>query len=67
MNRAKETLDAIAYRLEDRVADGDITGELRDVYLIAIGRKCPFCEAEPGDREYCVVDGSAHPWVASDT
>lgn len=60
---AQQVLEQIAYRLEDRVADGEVTGELRDVYLFAIGRKCPLCEAVPGDNDYCAGDGTAHPWV----
>lgn len=60
---ARELLDQIAYRLEEKVQDGDATENERAIYLIAIGRKCAWCEAEPGDNEHCVSDGSPHPWV----
>lgn len=63
MNNAQQVLDMIADRLEAGVADGDAPEALRDVYMIAIGRKCPWCEAEPGDNEHCIGDGSPHPWA----
>lgn len=62
---AQELIDMIADRLESAVQDGEASERERDVYLIAIGRKCPWCEAEPGDNEYCVGGGRAHPWVCS--
>lgn len=39
---------------------------LRVARDIMIGQRCGFCEASaglPGDNEYCVHNGSAHPWV----
>lgn len=25
--------------------------------------RCAFCEAEPGDNEVCIYDGTPHPWA----
>lgn len=65
MSGANGLLAMIAARLEWDVEDGTATERERDIYMIAIRRKCPWCEAEPGDNEYCVGDGSPHPWVHS--
>lgn len=62
---AADVLAQIASRLEDTVSDGNASDELRAIYLIAIGRMCAWCEARPGDNDYCVGDGSAHPWITN--
>ena len=36
-----------------------------DIYDVLTGRMCWYCEARPGDNEYCIGDGSPHPWVGS--
>lgn len=58
-----ELLADIAERLQDIVQDGWSTDAERDVYLIAIRRMCPRCDAKPEDGPTCVYTGEPHPWV----
>lgn len=62
---AEELLAAIADRLQTDVEDGIAPDEMRTVYLIAIRRMCPNCEARPQDDPVCIYNGDPHPWATN--
>ena len=67
MNEAEMILAEIADRLQWDVEDGTATEQEQAVYLIAIRRMCARCEGKPEDGPRCVVTGSMHPWIRTDT
>lgn len=40
---------------------------VRRAALAWVDGVCQYCEAEPGDNEYCAIDGSPHPWATNQT
>lgn len=59
MNDLKSRVDAAINLIRGTTPDAI----LLDVLDTLEGRLCPACEARPGDNDYCVFDGSLHPWA----
>ena len=64
--KAFEAVERATY-IVNRIADAregiGTAPTIDEVNDILTGAKCWYCEARPGDNDYCVADGSPHPWV----
>ncbi|GAA2951502.1 hypothetical protein [Microbacterium schleiferi] len=64
VREAIETLEALVAR-SGLSWEEDAMYTVRRAALAWVDGVCQYCEAEPGDNEYCAIDGSPHPWATN--